>query len=293
MTKSKSFIIDDESALKLTDKLNPPGMGHGLVTRDYNAYPVEMFAPPTKIKLIPRSDWDAMIKEQEEMQSSLEHLRPKMANGKHFESLDQNGQGYCWFYSVTGTVMWVRAANGQPYKRLSAHAGACKVKNFRDEGGWCGLGADFIRNNGVPTIEKWPEKSMSRSNDNPETWKDAAKYKIVEDWVDLTRPVYDQNLTFDMVATCLLLNIPCAVDFNWWAHSVCAIRLVRIEAGSYGLRIINSWTDGWGIKGIGDLRGSKAIPDGAVATTAVTPSGHMAKSKSKKVSIGRKGSMAC
>jgi hypothetical protein len=70
----------------------------------------------------------------------------------------------------------------------------------------------------------------------------------------------------------LLLNIPCAVDFNWWGHSVCAIRLVRVEAGSYGLGIDNSWTDSWETKGYGILRGQKAVPDGAIAVRTTVAS---------------------
>lgn len=49
-----------------------------------------------------------------------------------------------------------------------------------------------------------------------------------------------------------------------------ATRLVRVEAGSYGLRIDNSWTDQWGDRGKATLQGARAIPDGAVATRAIT-----------------------
>jgi hypothetical protein len=116
----------------------------------------------------------------------------------------------------------------------------------------------------------WPQGQRNyQSLDTPQMRQAMSKYKITDDWVDLSRPVYSRNLTFDQVATCLLNNIPCAVDFNWWSHSVCAIRLVRVEAGSYGLKIWNSWSDTWGDKGMGILRGNKALPDGAVATRTV------------------------
>jgi hypothetical protein len=268
--KKSAPVIDDESAPGLTDLLNPPGFGHGLVERDHAKYPAEMFAPPTEIQLIPRSEWPDRIKERQAQKATGRDLRNRMANGKKHKSLDQNGQGYCWMYSVTHTVMYMRAVANQPYRRLSAHAGACKVKNFRDEGGWCGLGAKFVRENGIPSVRAWPEKSMSRSHDTAATWEDAKASVITEDWVDLTRQVYDQNLSFDMVASCLLQGVFCAVDFNWWAHSVCAIDIAEVEPGSYGLLIQNSWTDAWGDEGLGILRGNKAVPDGAVATRVVT-----------------------
>lgn len=261
---SDSQLLDDDS--NNDEWQPPPGFKAGAVPRDYNVDPVEMFADPSGMPLIPRSEWDARIDEQERLQSSLEHVRLSGDNGQPIRSLDQNGQGYCWAYSVTATVMLARAAAFQPHVRLSAHAVGCKVKGFRDKGGWCGLSAKFIRENGIPSVAFWPEKSMSRSHDNAATWDDARQRIITEDWVDLTRPVWGQNLTFDQVATCLLLNVPCALDFNHWGHSVCGLRLVRVEAGSYGIKIWNSWTDGWKDRGMAVLRGQKAVPDGAVAT---------------------------
>lgn len=257
-------IFDDETKPRERDIWFNPIIegeikGHGYVERDYSTYPKEMFDPPSEIKLIPRSEWSDRIKEQAAQKARLSDVRGDIP------ALDQNGQGFCWAYSTTGCVQLLRAANNQPYVRLSAHAIGCKVKNFRDEGGWAGLSAKFHKEYGCPSIEKWAEKSMSRSNDTPQTWENAALHKVTEDWIDLTRDVYDQNLSFDQVGTCLLLGIPCATDFNHWSHSVCAMDLVEVEPGSFGLLILNSWTNNWGDRGMGILRGSKAIPDGAVA----------------------------
>lgn len=267
--KKSAPVIDDETAHDLSDLLNPPGFGHGYDPLQKAANPV-MLAPPSQIQLIPRSEWPDRIKERVAQKATGRDLRNRMAGGKKHKSLDQNGQGYCWMYSVTHTVMYQRAVANQPYVRLSAHAAACKVKNFRDEGGWCGLGAKFARENGIPSVEYWPEKSMSRQYDRPETWAAAKTNVITEDWVDLSVAVYDQNMTFDMVATCLLQGVFCAVDFNFWSHSVMALDLVEVEPGSFGLLIQNSWSDAWGDEGLGILRGNKAIPDGAVATRVVT-----------------------
>lgn len=259
------FLIEPgtDPDLYLSPVVDGERKGMGLVPRDYQIDPPEMFAPPSEIALIPRSEWSERIKEQEATKSRLSDLRT-------WVSLDQNGQGFCWAYSTTAAVMLLRSASNQPHLRLSAHAIACKVKGFKDEGGWCGLSAKFLRETGVPTVEQWPEKSMARSNDRPEVWANAALHKVTEDWVDLTRAVYDQNLTFEMVATLLLSRVPCALDFNHWGHSVCGMDLVEVEPGSFGIRILNSWTDAWGDRGTGVLRGGKEIPNGAVALR-VTP----------------------
>lgn len=256
------LIIDDSTPASVT---HDPQFARGGIPRDFAADPPSMFADPSGIQLIPRSEWDARIDEQEAQQSSLEHIYKRAG----WVNLDQNGQGFCWAYSVGHTLMLARTRDNQPYVRLSPHGVACKIKGFRDEGGWCGLSAKFARETGYPSDKVWPQQSMSRSNDNAATWADAGHHKITEDWVDLARPVYDQNLTFDQIATQLLLNNPCAVDFNWWSHSVCAVRLVRVEAGSYGLKILNSWLN-WGDRGLGILQGGKALPDGAVCVRSAT-----------------------
>src|SRR5262245_58091534 len=391
---TKPIVIDDESLYKpsIRDRVLFPTVdgerkGLGLVPRDYRIDPVEMFAPPSQMKQIPRSEWSARIKDLEAQRARLSDLRT-------WPSLDQNGQGYClvpgmritmadgsqkpvqrvrlqervltaegrpgavsqlhvrdytgdvvwleacslgrlgltpnhpvrtrrgfipageltvddwvsvedgvlwrpvrvldrapdsglvhnlgvegdhsyqaegigvhncWAYSTTGAVMLLRTVMNVPYVRLSGHAIGCTVMNYQNQGGWCGLSAKFHREKGCPSVEYWPEQSMSRDNSKPATWDNAALHKVTEDWVDLTRPVQLQNLTFDQVATCLLSGVPCATDFNWWGHSVCSMDLVEVEAGSFGLLILNSWSDSWGSRGTGILRGNKAIPDGAVA----------------------------
>lgn len=257
------MLIDDTTPL---DNLTRPENGRGLVPRNYATDPPEMFAPPSSIPLIPRSEWDARIQEQDRTGSSLEHLWRRSGH----PHLVQGEWGYCWGHSVTHTLMTDQLKRNAPFVPLSAFALCATIKKGANEGGWCGLAAKFARDRGIPSQALWPQGDADyRRHDTPEVWADAAKNKIVEDWVDLTRPVWGQNLTFDQVATCLLLNIPCALDFNWWAHSVCGVRLVRIESGSYGVRILNSW-ERWGEQGFATLQGSRAIPDGAVATRAAT-----------------------
>lgn len=264
---ASDLIIDDETS---TDILFPSEMGRGYEPRDFLAHPPSMFAPPSEMPLIEENEWDARIEEQEATKSSLEHLRLRGNAGKMVPSLNQGPIGYCWGHSVTHTIMLQRMMANAPYIPLSAFSLCSIIKKGRDEGGWCGLAAEFARTIGVAPQSKWAQGNRRyKELDTPAMRAEMGKFRITEDWVDLSRPVYYQNLTFKQVASCLLMNIPCAVDFNWWGHSVCALRLVRVEAGSYGLKIWNSWADSWGDRGMGILRGSKALPNGAVATRTV------------------------
>lgn len=263
------LIIDDATA---NDVIFPSAFARGYEERDYTKEPVDTFKSlPSSIRVYPRTEWDARIDEQTREESSLTHIRNRAVAGvSRIPSLDQNGQGYCWAYSTAMAIMLRRATMNQPYVRLSGHAVACKVKNFKDEGGWCGLSAKFAREHGFPDISVWPEKSMNRSLDNAATWENAKLHMVTDDYADLALPVYDNNLTFDQVATCLLNNVPVMLDFNWWGHSVCGMRLVRVEAGSYGIEILNSWTDAWGTNGTAVIRGNKVFPDGAVGIITTT-----------------------
>lgn len=268
-------IINDDP--RTNDLAFPQGIAtpRGLVPRDYEKYPEEMFDPPSSMRLYDESEWDALFDEEEEQQSSLEHLYLQGVNNPMFACLDQDGDGYCWAYSVGHTIMFDRMVRNQPMVRINPHATAAIIKKGRNEGGWCGLSAKFGREVGYAAEGtgpgKWPLHSRNLQHDTPELRAQMAMHRITEDYVDLSRQVYDQNLTIKQLATCLFNKIPCAVDFNWWGHSVCAIRWVRIERGSWGPLIINSWK-GWGRHGLGQLQGNKGTPDGALATRSTVPS---------------------
>lgn len=261
-----NFIIDHSTD---RDLLFPASFGRGYEERDFGVYPAEMFSAPTDIKKIPRSEWSARIKERKDLKIGLRYVRETMNAGKPHVSLNQTQFPYCWSFSGAHADMYTRGSQGLPYRRLSATAVAAVIKNFRQEGGWCGLSAEKYAKDGCPTVDEWPETSLSRSYNTEATWEEAKKYRVADQVVDLTRAVYDRNLSFDLVVSLLLVNTPVQVDFNWWAHSVCAIDVDEVEPGSYGLIIQNSWSDSWGDRGLGTLRGNQAIPDGAVATLSV------------------------
>lgn len=272
------FLIDDNTTNDAIFKKDPDTgrwFSRGLVERNPVLYPQGCYqsAKAFDLPLIPRSEYSDRIKERERTKSTLQNIRRTSGpNGGIMPSLDQDGVGYCWNHSVAMGVMMLRAIQGQPYVRLSAFMVGCLIKNYRDEGGWGALGLDFVTEHGIPSVDFWKEKSMSRSNDTPEMRANAKLHRTTEGWIDLESPVYNRNLTDDQVCTLLLLGIPVVADFNWWGHSVLLFDLVEVERGSFGKRGINSWTDSWGDQGEFTLQGSKAILNGGVAPRVTVPS---------------------
>lgn len=253
------LISDDTPADRFAPVVRGVPKGTGYVPRDFAVDPVEMFEPPSEMPLIPRSEWSERIKEMEATKSRLSDLRGSIP------SLDQGSNGYCWAHSTAHCVILLRAVANLPYVPLSAYAVAAIIKRGANEGGWCGLSAKFIREVGIPSQALWPQGNRNLSLDTAEMRANAALHKVTEEWVDLTRQVYDVELNFDQLMSCLFCRVPCAIDLNWWGHSVCAMDPVEVSPGAFGVRIWNSWGDSWGDRGTGVLQGQKAIPDSAIA----------------------------
>jgi len=259
---ANEIIIDDAYETRHRDSLMGMARGYDPDSVDPSIY--GMMAPPSEIALIPRSEWSARIKEKERTESNLSHILRRAG----IPSTDQGSWGYCWAYSTVGCVQAIRAFNGQKHIPLNPHSVAATIKKGRNEGGWCGLSCRFLMEHGVAPMGdgdgEWPEKSGAYKTHEPRCRERMKQFLVTEGWVDLRLSDYDQEMTFDQVASCLLSNIPCALDFNWWGHSVMGCDLVEVSANQFGIRIRNSWTDAWGDKGFSVLTGNKARPNGAV-----------------------------
>lgn len=290
---SGEVVISDVTPV---DQHVPDGCRTGAVPRDLAKHPKSMFATPDQLVPFDEATLRTRLSDQIAGKARLSDIRdtnPKLI------SLDQNGQGYCWGHSTTNTIRLEREVRNLPYADLSAFSLCCLEKNYRDEGGWCGESAAFATKNGIATSEFWPQRSMSRANDTPAMRANMALHKITAGWYDLSKPQYDQRLNFMQVLSLLAMSVPCALDFNWWSHSVCGAdgvdgtqmatvsryldsgKLVYTNSlkhyeqmwgldnpvtGGFSVRIWNSWSDTWGARGMGVLTGNKAIPDNAIAT---------------------------
>lgn len=264
---AQEIVIHDGNYLQhLAPVIQGEQKGRGCYARNYLTHPhgCFAFARPFNLPLIPQSDQQKMLDQQIAAKAQLSNIRLTGNAGQPIPSRDQNGKGYCWAHSGVSAHLIARAKMNEPYVDLSAYGIACMVKGFRDEGGWGSEGIEFQASKGCPSSKTWPQQSMSRSNDNPNTWTEAHQHRYL-DWMEL-----DPNNMIEQLKTCLLLGYPVVTDFNWWSHSVCTIDLVSINPLS--TRIWNSWGDSWSDKGMGILQGQKARPDSAWACIVTTAS---------------------
>lgn len=255
-------LIDDATHVDFVG-----GDKHGLVPRDYKVIPAGSFCPTfgaIDMPLIPRSEWSDRIKEMEQTKSRISDVLAVANNGRPIEALYQDGWGYCWAYSTGHALTAMRAISGLPYVKLSPFAVGYIIQRGRNEGAWGALSMQWAMEHGYPSQAKWPNLKADMRLDTADLRADMAKHKVTEGWIDLADPVYNRNLTFDQMMTCLLCRIPVVTDFNWWSHSVCAIDPVEVEPGSFAPRILNS--HGTVMKEqLMVLQGSRGVPNGATA----------------------------
>jgi hypothetical protein len=268
----------------------------GCVPRDLHTAFVGYSAaiPPSTIKPLSRDEIILRIADMEASRSRISDALLRGDAGRPIPSYDQNGQGYCWYYGMIGALTAKRALQQQPYVRLSGHAGACKIKGFRDEGGWGALAYEDVVLRGCPDVDHWKEKSMSRQYDTPATWENAKLYRPDCIVADLTSPVYDRNMAFALQLTMLVLRNPTTDDYDYWGHCVMGcdavngnVKRMETRADSGKLATVqefeliwgvnnpvtqglakrgrNSWGDQYGDRGFFVATGSKAVADNCVA----------------------------
>lgn len=237
----------------------------GAVPRDFTVQPVEMRDSPSAMKLIATTDYDAYYDEGEAAEDSLEHMYLR-GDKAAFEYLDQGSFPDCWCHSTAHAIMFDQLKQNLPVVRLNGVAAATLMG--RTDGGWCGLSMKYAREKGFPPICS-DAPYQSRNVKNTATLQAAMKlHADLEDWYDLSKAEYDQDLTKGQLATALFNNLPCPSDYNRFGHSMLSIRYVRIEAGLWGQLTLNSW-QGFGYYGLCVL--ANMVPDGSCALRSSTP----------------------
>lgn len=257
-------VIDDSNysdyVVELNDLSGSFGSGH--IERDYAKHGLGTYASPTKQKVYARTQWDDLIKRQDDFNTSPYHHHI----ASNVEILDQNGYPYCWMFGTVAGVMNRYAAQGLPVPFLSATAPAAQGKNYRQQGGWAGEAIEYIGRFGIPTVKTWPQHSLDPSLARDHEQQLEAKMHGIVRFEEVPQQAFE-------VAMSVLLDpdnpAPVTLGLMWWGHLVCGLRAVKIARDEYGILIVNSWKKTWGEGGFKVLTESKATAHEYVAIREV------------------------
>lgn len=242
------MLIDDSTPM---DLLMPPGLGRGRDLMGRAPQELAAMADPFPANwLIPKSEWQARIQEQ---QQNGTHLKAFLLD-RGIKVLNQASTNFCWANAPTFSLMVIRAKANQKPVRLSPASVACPLNNYRNQGGWGKDALQRISDVGAVPQDLWPANAIDRRYDTPANWAAAKKYRVPR-WI-----VCD---TIQQVLSCVIRGYPVPVGYNWWSHEVCAVG-AGWRDGEPTLIIANSWDETWGDQGYGELQGQRMVPDDAV-----------------------------
>lgn len=271
MIKPGEIVVTD-------DNLDQHIVNGGLVARPLDQFPIGSYASSVtygavkdKIPLIPYADMPELIRERVSKKMQISDLRATgMPDGSKVPNFHQLNSNFCWCYAAVHGMMLSRVMSNLPFVRFSPHALACKIKGFKNEGGWSAHAAEKVSTIGCPSVAKWPANSFSRAYDTAETWKEAQLYRTVEGWIDLDAPVYDRDLSKQQVLTLMIYGIPCPVDIMPMTHAMCGMDAVDAfpskspnDPDRYGIRVLDSYPNDVRV-----LTGRSSRPDNACGMRA-------------------------
>jgi hypothetical protein len=257
-------VYDDSNYQMLLEQSRTYGAdnnyGTGYVQRDWQAHPYGSlpYANPLPQELI--LDMDEII-ERIEHREKTGTQTSQLLRRNQVRPKNQGQTNYCWNNCVVGAVESNRFFNGLPYIPLSAASVGGPITNYRNVGGWPIDAVKFVAEKGVVPSSLWPDNAIDRRYDTPETQAARNLHKIIS-WWDIP-----QN-SMQAILSLLCQNITIPVGLLWWRHAVEYVDPLyfggRDWINSFGTRLKNSWGD-WEDDGYGILRGSKMVPDDAIA----------------------------
>lgn len=248
----EEILVDGE--IRCLSRLPPPA------SADASRFSTPFAA--SGIQKIPRNEWDARLQEQIER-------RRRVSDFCDFDPLNQSRTKYCWNNGPVGSVKTTRRIQGLKLVNLSPASVGGPITGYRNRGGWEGDAYEFLVSDGASTVDLWPANAIDNDYNTSEVQESRKYFKVNE--------LVDCDDDFDAFATCCLLTMPGGFAYNWMRHVMEMCDLVKVESGSYGLRVRNSWGK-WGAKnelgyyGFAVYREGKGTPDSGWMIRQVTPS---------------------
>lgn len=233
---SEPFILTDDNCQV------PAGFGTGLNPRDFAKQPYGSIEglPAMALPEFTDEEIEDRIADQERHKSSLFHMRQDYK----IRSLNQASYPYCWAFSTTKAIMYLRARMNEPMEELSGWMLGSVSSGYVKRGGWCDDSLRTAREVGICSLEEWQQGGTSRSLWTEANKIAAAKRKVTE-WSDIPNDSRNTRI----LASLLVCNIPVMVEHNRWSHSVCAFYLRGWKKQPFNYDIDNSWTPNWGNDG--------------------------------------------
>lgn len=238
-------VIDGQVMHSSCWGMRPRGWSSGLPT----------FSEQSTVPLIPERDWDDIIRQQEKDKTRIRDFVFDMG----LTCLNQGQTNFCWANGPTYSAMITRLKETGQCVRLSPASVAWPIKRG-NRGGW-GLEAyNYAMKYGWNLQEDYPPNELGGRSGTPENKEKAKKNIILEGFV---------CETWEEWGSAILAGFGVATGRNHWSHLTCDI---EISLGDHDAGTMNSWSESWGLKGFGWLKGSKKRFDmEAVAITSMVP----------------------
>lgn len=258
-------VIDDYNYKHFIDPIvNGVEMKCSRTPRDMSKTPMQGFQAAPLLKLRPFDDKETKerIREREAKKQTnrdfLDYYKVAVKN--------QIRTNYCWIFAPVELLEASRVFQGQPHVSLSPASAGCKIKNFRNVGGYGLEAIEFLGQEGCAPTKLWPDAEINRAYDNSASDAARKSFKCDE---------YGQLVTgdLDQLNAWLLLFGPVAVGLNWWGHEVMILDVTLDKRGNYAYLFRNSWGN-WGDNGHGVLVPSKARGDYVVVRSSVPSSNY-------------------